>query len=228
MPKKLVTRKMQRDYRGVLEQVIQDMSQPVIILQDEDRLFVVCPNCIWDSINKKSSNIFNASFIAPVIIFSGTDQQRTITPQPFSFGRCPVCFGEGQLFTENELSIPALVNWYIIRRTEHGDYTDLPAGKQGLHYAQIKAKYAYYELLRQNRTFIIFGDVKCEKFIAPFVRGLGSDIAIVEMWVETVEPGESVTGIQSGHTGRNIDPRVKIKGPTELQIMRDILKGNRP
>lgn len=200
------------------------MSQPLVVVQ-EDPIFVVCPNCVFDSINKKSSNVFDASFTSPVTIFQGTDQERTLTPTTFSLGRCPVCIGEGQLFTATELCIPALVNYRVLSSDKEKGYLDYPAGKEGESAIQIKTLYCFYEILRANSVFVVYGNVKTEKIMPPLVRGLGSDQAVCEMWLQTTEVGESATGDINTHEGRNIDPRRRIKGPSDLQILRGLVKG---
>lgn len=223
MPKKLITNKIKNDFKRITQQIVSDLSQPFIIIQ-ESPLFVDCPNCIWDSINKKSSNVFNAAFTVSSIIFAGTDQQRTISPVSFTAGRCPVCIGEGQLFTEKELCIPAMVNFMGA-----GDkYTDMSAGKEGVNFAVIKTLACFYNLLAQNEVFIIHQNIKCEKFKPPLVRGLGGAEAVVEMVVQTTEAGQRSTGkfdTSDPALGRSEDTRRRIKGPTASQILRGPLKG---
>ncbi len=72
MPKKLVTDRVKKDFKRLAQQLVLDLSQPLIIVQ-ESPMFVDCPNCIWDSINKKSSNVFDASFVSSTTIFVSTD-----------------------------------------------------------------------------------------------------------------------------------------------------------
>ena len=134
MSKKLISKKIKKDFKKIVEQLVTDLSQPLTIVQ-ESPLFVDCPNCIWDSINKKSSNVFDASFSGPITIFTATDQERTISPISFSAGRCPVCIGEGQLFTTKEICIAAMVN-FISVADRGGRYFDLPAGKEGVNCAK--------------------------------------------------------------------------------------------
>lgn len=223
MPKKLVTPAIQRDYKQTIQRLILDLSQPLTIIQ-ESPLFVDCPNCLWDSINKKSSNVFNAGFISSITIFTGTDQERTISPVSFTAGRCPVCIGEGQLFTNTEICIPALINYFALR-SKDGSYRDLPAGKEGTNHIQVKTLECYYNLLRDNHDFVVYDGIKCQKFIPPFVRGLGGDNAVCEMWLETEESGEGTLGTDPNRAARTDDPRRKIKGPTDLRVLRGQIKG---
>jgi hypothetical protein len=225
MPRKLIPNRIKREFQRLTQQVVLDLSQPLVIIQ-ESPFFVDCPNCIWDSINKKSSNVFDASFTVASTIFVGTDQQRTISPVSFTSGRCPVCVGEGQLFTEKELCIPAMINF--IRSGDGSEYMDLAAGKEGVNYAVVKTLACYYDLLARNEVFVIHRTIKCEKFKPPFVRGMGGLEAVAEMIVQTTESGQRSTGkfdVDDPKFNRLEDVRRRIKGPTATQILRGPIKG---
>ncbi len=226
MPKRLIPRKVQEDFRRITQQVVSDLSENLVVIQDSQRMFIDCPNCIWDSINKKSSNIFDASFVASVVIFSSTDQQRTISPFSFSAGRCPVCIGEGQLFTTKEVCIRAMVN-YISPLEARGDgYVNLPAGREGTNRLLIKTNPCHYELITQNDTFVVHNGIKCHKLIPPFMRGLGGIDAILEFWLETSDTGDRTSNkLTDGSVGRDDDRRRSIKGPTDINILRGRQKG---
>lgn len=221
MGKPLVSKKVKKHFKQLTQQLVLDLSQPLVIVQ-ESPSFVQCPNCLWDSINKKSSNVFNASFTAPTQIFSGTDQQRTINPVPFVLGRCPVCIGEGQLFTNKDVCVPAMINFM------GNKYEDMPAGKEGTNYILVKTLCCNYDLLARNEIFVVHNNIKCEKFKPPFVRGLGGEEAVVEMVLQTTEAGQLSTGKfdSSDHPfNRDEDPRRKIKGPTDINILRGTVRG---
>lgn len=221
----MVSKNVKKDFKRAMQQLVRDLSQPFVIIQ-ESPAFVDCPNCIWDSINKKSSNIRNAAFTVPTIIFSGTDQQRTIAPVPFTTGRCPVCIGEGQLFTTKEVCIGAMVNW--IRPGSKSDYSDLPVGREGTNFAIIKTLACHYQLLAQNKSFVVHNRIKVEKFKPAIVRGLGGEEAVVELVVQTVTHGEETTGKfdRVDPDSRDaVDPRRKIKGPTALGVLLGRNKG---
>lgn len=183
-------------------------------------------NCVWDSINKKSSNVFQSSFTKSVTIFVTTDQERIITPIPFNVGRCPVCIGEGQLFTSKEVCIPAMINY--LAATDFGSrYFDLPAGKEGTNYMIVKTLACHYELLFNNSIFVVHNNVKCEKWKPPFVRGLGGEDAICEMMLQTSEAGARSSGKFGGGDPlrREGENKRRIKGPTEIDILRGRLRG---
>jgi len=226
MPKKLIPNSVKKKFKQTLQRVVLDLSQPLIIVQ-ESPLFVDCPNCLWDSINRKSANVFDASFTMGLNIFVGTDQERTITPISFNSGRCPVCVGEGQLFTNKEICIPAMINF--ISGSRGGEYQSLPAGKEGVNYLVVKTLACHYDLLARNETFVVHNNVKCEKYRPPFPRGLGGVEAVVEMILQTTEAGQLTSGKfdSSDHpfSQRDEDPRRKIKGGTDINILRGRLRG---
>ncbi len=221
MARKLVRDKDKKKYKKAIQQLVRDLSEPLTVVQ-ESPLFVDCPNCIWDSVNKKSSNIFDVTFVSNSTIFVGTDQVRTISPTSFTEGRCPVCIGEGQLFTTKEVCIPAMVNY--VSSTGGGgtsSYMDLPAGREGVNFMIVKTQSCHYNLLTNNSIFTVKGGVKCEKFRPPFVRGLGGEDAICEMILQTTEAGERSTN-KAGldKLSRDEDPRRRIKGPSDINILR--------
>ncbi len=225
MPKKLVTDRVKKDFKRLAQQLVLDLSQPLIIVQ-ESPMFVDCPNCIWDSINKKSSNVFDASFVSSTTIFISTDQERTISPIPFTTGRCPVCVGEGQLFTNKEICIPAMIN-FVSGRGESGRFIELPAGKEGENLVIVKTLACHYELIENNNIFVIHNNVKCEKFNPPILRGIGGEEAVVEIILQTSEAKERTSGKfdRGDPLSRDDDPRRRIKGPADLSLLRGRFKG---
>ena len=223
MARPLISKNIKKQYRKIIQQVITDLSEPLIIIQ-ESPMFVDCPNCIWDSINRKSSNVFDASFVTPVVIFTATDQQRTISPVTFTAGRCPVCIGEGQLFTNQDICVNALIN-YLDSALE---FESTPAGKEGVNFLRVKVLACHYDLIARNDIFVVHNTIKCEKFKPPFVRGLGGDESICEFILQTAEVGELTTGKfdSSDHPfARNEDLRRRIKSPTDINILRGTIKG---
>ena len=226
MPRKLISNKIKKDFKKIAQQLVIDLSQPLTIVQ-ESPLFVDCPNCIWDSINKKSSNVFDASFSGSTTIFTATDQERTISPVSFTAGRCPVCIGEGQLFTTKEVCIPAMINFISPTSSRGASYFDLPAGKEGVNFLVVKTLACHYELLLNNQIFVIHGNTKCEKFRPPILRGLGGEEAVTEMVLQTSEVGERTSGKLGGGDkfSRDDDPRRRIKGPSDIRVLRGDFKG---
>ena len=226
MGKPLISKKMKKQYKQAIQQVVTDLSEPLTIVQ-ESPMFVDCPNDIWDSINRKSSNFFDSSFTSPVTIFQGTDQERIITPIPFTSGRCPVCLGEGQLFTNKEICINALVNY--LDSGSLLEFQSTAAGKEGVNMLRVKVLACHYDLIARNEIFVVHNNIKCEKYRPPFVRGLGGDEAICEVIFQTTEAGQLTTGKfdSSDHpfNSREEDPRRKIKSGSDINILRGRVKG---
>ena len=221
----MVSNRVKTQMKKLTQRLVLDLAQPLIIVQ-ESPTFVDCPNCIWDSINKKSSNVFDSSFSGSSTIFASTDQERVITPVSFTSGRCPVCLGEGQLFTTKEICIQAMVN-YLSAADRGGRYFDMAAGKEGVNFMIVKTLACHYQLLVNNSIFVVHNNVKCEKFSPPFLRGLGGEEAVVEMTLQTSEAGERTSGKLGGgdKLSREDDPRRRIKGPTDINVLRGRQKG---
>ncbi len=224
MPRKLVPNSIKTEFKKLTQQLVLDLSGNLTIVQ-ESPMFVDCPNCIWDSINKKSSNVFDASFTSASTIFSSTDQERTISPVSFTGGRCPVCIGEGQLFTSKELCIPAMINFFSAADDRQGGFVQMAAGKEGKNSLLVKTLACHYELLLNNEIFMVHGGIKCEKFTPPIVRGLGGVEAIAECTMLTTEIGQRTTDKFRTSTDPREDPRRRIKGPTDLPILRGTRTG---
>lgn len=225
MPRKLVTKRMKKDYKKKIQQLVKDLSQSLVVVQ-ESPLFVDCPNCIWDSINKKSSNVFDSTFVTPILIFDNTDQSRTINPISFTEGRCPVCIGDGQLFTNKEICIKAMVNFFS-ETGRRGSFMSEAAGKEGISLVIIKTLPCNFELLTNNELFFINTNVKLVKFKPPFLRGLGGEDAVCETLMQLVDEGQSTSGdYGSGDKlDRDDDPRKRIKSASDILDQRGRLRG---
>lgn len=224
--RKLVTKKMKQDYRRLMSRLVEDLSQELVIVQ-ESPMFVDCPNCIWDSINKQSSNVFDATFVSAVTIFESTSEERVINPIQFTEGRCPVCIGQGQLFTNKEICIPAMINFFSGTGMRRGLFLSGPAGKEGMNLVVVKTLACHYELMNDNEVFFIHNNVKCVKFKPPFVRGLGGEEVVCETIMQTADEGQRTTGKFGGgdKLSRDDDPRRRIKGPSDILDQRGRLRG---
>jgi hypothetical protein len=224
MPRKLVPNSVKTQFKKLTQQLVLDLSGSLTIVQ-ESPMFVDCPNCIWDSINKKSSNVFDASFTSASTIFASTDQERTISPVSFTGGRCPVCIGEGQLFTSKEICIPAMINFLSAADFRRSGFVQMAAGKEGKNTLLVKTLACHYELLLNNEIFMVHNGVKCEKFTPPIVRGLGGVEAITECAMQTTDIGQRTTDKFRTSTDPKDDPRRRIKGPTDLPTLRGTRTG---
>lgn len=221
----LITKKMKQDYKKKIQQLVTDLSQDLVVVQ-ESPMFVDCPNCIWDSINKKSSNVFDSTFNSSDIIFAGTSDQRTLNPISFTTGRCPVCIGDGQIFTNKEICIKAMVNFFS-ETGRRGSFMSEAAGKEGVSLVIIKTLPCNYRLLLDNEVFFINTNIKLGKFKPPFLRGLGGEDAVCETLMQLVDEGQRTSGdYGSGEKlSRDDDPRKRIKSASDILDQRGTLKG---
>lgn len=217
---------MKKDYKSLMGRLIEDLSQQLTIVQESPH-FVDCPNCLWDSINKKSSNVFDGTFSSPITIFGETSDERLVNPIPFNTGRCPVCIGEGQLFGNKEVCINAMINFISGTGNTGGRFLSTAAGKEGMNLVLIKTLACHYNLMANNEVFFIHNNIKCVKFKPPFVRGLGGEEVVCETLLQTADEGQKTTGKFGGGNklSRDDDPRKRIKGPSDIIDQRGRLRG---
>lgn len=178
---KIVDRGIRKIYSETIKQVISDLHK--VITAELEPQKIDCPNCIYDTVNKKSSGVHDSTFVSSTTIFG-----ETITPQPFTRGRCPVCFGEGELTVANTKSIKALVRW-----NPNEDLEVSPAGLEGKPLVRIKAERKHYDTITQALSFTVDG-VKCERIQPVNIRGLGKQEELVVAYLLAVEPGSDVKG----------------------------------
>jgi len=177
----IVTPAIRKIYRDLIKEVVEDLHKPILISlppAKED-----CPNCIWDSINRRSSGKFDASFVTPVVIFGNT-----ITPTSFSRGRCPICAAVGYLEELTERNVKALVRWNP-GAAEDIEYT--PVGREGKSVVRIKVLRSDFDLVRTAVSFLVDG-VRCELLRPPTIRGLGIQEELVVAYLLEVEPGTNI------------------------------------
>jgi hypothetical protein len=177
---KIVTNSIRSQYKSLIKQVIKDLGEGIDVYSAP--LKEQCPNCKLDLVTKKSKNVYDTSFTASTVIFGNT-----IEPQSFSRGRCPVCKGDGYLFSLQPKTIKALVKW----DPDKGDMDKTPAGYEGKNIVRVKASKSYYSYIRDCEYAYIDG-VKCELFKPPTRRGLGATDELVVAYFQAVETGKSV------------------------------------
>lgn len=177
---KIVTNAIKKTYKNLVKQVIKDLGESIQLYYAP--VETACPNCYWDPVNKQSKNVYNSSFIAPVVIYDVT-----INPQSFTRGRCPVCKGAGILYSFTPIVVKALVKW----SPEDSEMEYSVAGKEGMNIVRVKARKTYYVKIRDCNYAMIDG-VKCELLKPPVFRGLGKDDEMVVAFFGSVEPGKSV------------------------------------
>ena len=177
---KIVSKPIFKIYSNLIKQVIKDLGESVQLYHDPS--VADCPNCHYDRVAKQSKNIYDASFTVPETVL-GT----LITPQSFTRGRCPVCKGEGKLYSYIPINLQALVKW----QPNDSEMERSPAGDEGFNVVRVKARKSYYEKMRDCNYAVIDG-VRCELIRPPIFRGLGKQDEIVVAYFEAVEVGKSV------------------------------------
>lgn len=178
---KIVTPAIRKVYKDLIKQVVADLNKPIIVFLAPEA--VDCPNCYWDTINRKSSGQFDVGFVAPVVIFGNT-----ISPISFNRSRCPVCFGEGQLTSEVTRNLKALVKW---NPSSAEDFETLPLGREGKPMVRIKVLRSDFNNIVNAKYFTIDG-VRCELIQPPTIRGLGTQEELVVAFLLATEPGTDV------------------------------------
>lgn len=177
---KIVTNAIRKTYKSLIKSVVKDLGETILVYGAPEK--EACPNCYQDLVTGESKNIVDPSFVAPVVIFG-----ETISPIPFTRGRCPVCKGVGFLLNEVPTIVKALVKW----NPKDGDLSLTPAGIEGANIARIKARRSYYQVIRDAEYFIVDG-VKCVLSSPPVFRGLGAQDELVVAFLQSVSPGPSV------------------------------------
>lgn len=178
---KIVTPSIRKLYKELITQIVLDLHKVIVAHMPPEK--VDCPNCLWDSANKKSSGTFNSTFVSPVNIFGDV-----VSPVSFNRGRCPVCFGVGFLSKAIDRNIKALVKWNP-KSSQPLDIT--PAGREGEPVVRVKVLRADFDTLVGAESFTVDG-VRCELNQPPTIRGLGTQEELVVAFLLSTEVGSDV------------------------------------
>ena len=178
---KIVTPGIRRTYKTLIKQVVEDLNKPIIVSLPPET--ANCPNCIYDSINKKSSGTYDSTFVTPVDVFG-----KTIQPQPSFRNRCPVCLGVGYLTNAIDRNVKALVKW---NPGAADDIESTPIGREGAAIVRIKVLRTDFDLVKNGISFLVDG-VRYELIRPPTIRGLGTQEELVVAFLQEVEPGTNV------------------------------------
>lgn len=210
-------KKAKKEFNKGFDLYLKNMGRDITVVTPP--LSTDCPNCIFDSVRQKSSNVYDETFLRPVNIFPGTLVQKTVYPIPFNIStlpvgieidpnvtpprilktsRCPVCFGEGVLTSPVTYCIKALVTWNPKEKI-----TENSGGRDGAPICRIKTFKCNYELILKSTEIIVDG-IKTELHIPPRVKGLGAD-HIVEAYLITDEAGYQVSNNYDGDTRADLD-----------------------
>jgi hypothetical protein len=197
-----IPKSLKKEFKRGFEEYIKAMGRNVkLILKPHE---VRCPNCFFDLAQKKSSNVYNTSFVRPVNIFPATTFKKIVYPAPFNVTTvsgiqydpaivnpkilqvsvCPVCLGEGVLIEKNEFCIKAVVDRGM---NSYGGSKalDLSGGTDGTEVLCIKTYSDNYAICREAIAVIVDG-IETAITIPPIIRGLGID-SLVEFYVTTIK-----------------------------------------
>lgn len=177
---KIVTSAIRKTYRDLIKDVVKDLGESIFVYGAPTK--TDCPNCFSDLVTGKSKNVFDSSFVAPVIIF-----EVVITPTSFTRGRCPVCRGEGNLTSVIPANVQALVKW----NPSDSELEKTPVGFEGKNIVRIKARKTHYTRLRDCEYALIDG-VRCALSSPPVFRGLGKQDELVVAFFQAAEVGHNV------------------------------------
>lgn len=177
---------------------------------------VDCPNCVFDSVHQKSSNIYDSNFVRPLRIFVNTPAEKIIYPQPFNVASisgiqfdpsisepkslntsvCPTCKGNGILTSPNEQSVHCLVTWSP--SVSDNTLVEFTAGLDPKNICRIKSYSSNYAVCRDAEYFLIDG-TKCTHITSPRLKGLGAE-HIVEEYLIASEVTRSISDKFDGDT----------------------------
>lgn len=195
---------LKKEFKKGFDEYIKKMGRTVEAYLEP--FSVDCPNCIYDNLQKKSSNVYDQNFKKPINIFPGTTVQRQVYPAPFNVTTvsgvqydpslpnpkilktsvCPVCKGFGILTSDNVQCFQAVVTRGISKTDVEGpDMVDLSAGLDGIDIIRLKSFSCNYSIVRDAKYFKVEG-IKAKTEVPPRLKGLGSD-AIVEVYLTTVQ-----------------------------------------
>lgn len=150
-------------YKEFVEGIRSDLGRNITLYLPGDKRD--CPNCLFDPINKKSTNVYSPKSPFPTDINGGASQF-------FRGGVCPVCSGTGQVQSgQDSIIVNALIRWL----KEEKQYKWI----QGVHDVndyRVKADIKFFENFKNARVVEIDG-VPCEVTNIR-KRGLGTLIQV--------------------------------------------------
>ncbi len=128
--------------------------------------WINCANCVFDPVGNKSANRY-----------------QTGGPMPFTFGTCPMCYGEGKIPDEQSSTV-SLAPVY-----DYKDWVPLKSNVQSPEgFVQTLSLYSTFEVLRRAKDVIIdtatnaSTKTKFEKYGEPEPCGIGASSFILCMW----------------------------------------------
>lgn len=102
-----------------------------------------CPNCLYDPVNHRSSNVYSPRTPYPAGI---------VGPIEFKNTTCPVCNGTSNVSTETIKSVKCLVRW-----VKKGDKQFEDFGQEDENYFQVKGDIKYFNDFKNARVIEVDG-----------------------------------------------------------------------
>jgi len=216
-----IPRSVKKQFKAKFDDYMKAMGKSIDVYLDPYE--VGCPNCIFDSVQEVSANVYNEQFKRPVNIFPSTHAERIVYPVPFNVLTvsgvqydptiqnpkilkttvCPVCKGTGILISANKICLTAVVTW-----GPKEEFLELSAGREGQPICRIKTFNCNYSVVRDATKFVVEG-IECKLHRPPRVKGLGGD-HIVEAYLLANEVGPSVS------KNYDSDVRIDINNPERV------------
>ncbi len=109
-----VTEEQIKQFKGFVKGIREDLGRDVILHIPGPK--VKCPNCLFDPVNKKSTNVYSPS--SPFPSTTNYNGQTITASIPFTGGLCPVCNGTGQTTTETTKIVQCLIRYLKARQRQ--------------------------------------------------------------------------------------------------------------
>lgn len=157
-------------YQRYVVGIRQDLGRPITLHIPGPRRH--CPNCIFDSVNNRSTGMFRATVPYPTNI-----------PGPFPFigGICPVCNGTGQFTTEiTKIIDKALIRWLKVDQKRY-----LIQGLESDNDFRIKCDISHLADMQAARIVVIDG-IPCE--VATIVKKGLRDLIQIQVYLKKSQP----------------------------------------
>lgn len=128
-------------YKGFVQGIREDLGRDVILHIPGPK--VKCGNCLFDPVNKRSTNVYSPSVPYPA---------NQPGPTPFKGGNCPVCNGVGQYTTEVTKVVQCLIRWLKGKEKSYEAY-----GINDDNDYRLKADISFLADFRNARKVVIDG-----------------------------------------------------------------------
>ena len=166
----LITAQFKEAFNNAIDALLEDSALTVPCqLIFTNTSFTDCPNCLYDSMSGRSSNIYNST-----------------GPIPFANGNCPYCHGIGTTATDNTKPIHLMVIWNYrdwIGWNGIPDNSMTPFGQ-----VQTLSKLSTLSDIKSAQEIILDTDIqryvkhRFQRAGEPNPVGLGADSYIATIW----------------------------------------------